>query len=817
MSLNDCIDQGVVAGLIDEARANEAKALHDDFYEQYRLELGDTEALAKARKDTISAVERQLRQQKREKLLQATRTRDILENVQRAARDGVDIDRAMLAHLDFDPGVKGIASLSKRHDAIRGVLHEDLDGFLQKFRRNLIGENRNKAELQDILQELFEVDSGNASAKEFSQAWTSTANKARQMFNKAGGDIPELKGWRLPQQHDFVKIRQAGFDEWFDFIRPRLDAEKMINYSTGKPHTEASLVSAARDAFDEISSEGWAGREITSNAYGRKLSQTRQDHRYFVFKSAEDWTAYHTRFGSGDMFSIMMGHLDNMSRDISQLQILGPNPQATIRWMGDVVQQDLNTRAANSGTGTRTLSDRGTRFASRAQNMFDHFTGAMNAPVNGKVATTLSATRQLLTAAQLGSAALSAVTDLGFGKLASGQVGVEYRKVLGRQLSLLNPKNVEDQKLAVRLGLIAEEWSTMASAQQRYVGEISGTETTQRIADAVMRASGLSPWTQAGRWAFGMEFAGAMADYAGKRLGELPEPLKQTFERYGITSQDWDTARQTGIYEQNGATFLRPQDIEAEDIAYKFRDMLHTETEFAIPSSSLRGRSLLVGSTQPGTVQGELARSFAMYKNFSITLMMTHFRRALAMPSKGQAAQYAAQMILSTTLLGGLSIQLKELSKGRDPRDMTTPQFWGAATLQGGGLGPFGDFLFASKNRHDKGFTATVAGPVVGLGADIIGTVNQNVTRAAEGEDTKVGSDLIDFAQRYAPGGSLWYLRTAMQDLVFDNLRHLADPKAAQRLRRIERRYRKEYGQDHFVSRTSNKVRLPDLTAVFGQ
>ena len=31
---------------------------------------------------------------------------------------------------------------------------------------------------------------------------------------------------------------------------------------------------------------------------------------------------------------------------------------------------------------------------------------------------------------------------------------------------------------------------------------------------------------------------------------------------------------------------------------------------------------------------------------------------------------------------------------------MTTPAFWGAAFLQGGGMGLYGDFLFADLNRY---------------------------------------------------------------------------------------------------------------------
>ena len=244
--------------------------------------------------------------------------------------------------------------------------------------------------------------------------------------------------------------------------------------------------------------------------------------------------------------------------------------------------------------------------------------------------------------------------------------------------------------------------------------------------------------------------------------------------------------------------------------------MIHTETEFAVPSTSLRGRAMLIGEGRPGTVQGEIIRSFAMYKSFSITLMMTHMRRAMSMPTRYERGRYLAQLMLSTSLLGALSIQLKEVSKGRDPRAMNDPRFWGAAALQGGGLGIFGDFLFSQKSRFDKGLSSTIAGPVFGLGGDVLGLLNENVARAVQGEDTRIAPGVLDLVQRYAPGSSLWYIRAGLENLVFDELRHMVDPEAAKRLRRIERRYKREYGQDYWLSRSRDTVRLPDITAAFG-
>ena len=56
---------------------------------------------------------------------------------------------------------------------------------------------------------------------------------------------------------------------------------------------------------------------------------------------------------------------------------------------------------------------------------------------------------------------------------------------------------------------------------------------------------------------------------------------------------------------------------------------LTNETNFAVPTSSAKGRITLAGNSQPGTVKGEIVNSMLMYKNFPITLGMTHLARGL--------------------------------------------------------------------------------------------------------------------------------------------------------------------------------------------
>ena len=187
-----------------------------------------------------------------------------------------------------------------------------------------------------------------------------------------------------------------------------------------------------------------------------------------------------------------------------------------------------------------------------------------------------------------------------------------------------------------------------------------------------------------------------------------------------------------------------------------------------------------------------------MYKNFGITLVNTHLMRGMTQPGAKNKGRYFADLIISTTLMGALAMQLKEMSKGRDPRPMTDNAFWLAAFLQGGGLGIYGDFMFSDVNRFDRGLAETVAGPVVGFADDLRKLTIGNIVQAAQGDDTNAAREMINFAARYTPGSSLWYSRLALERLVIDQLQLMADPKARSNMQRLETRYRNQFGQRYW-------------------
>jgi hypothetical protein len=148
---------------------------------------------------------------------------------------------------------------------------------------------------------------------------------------------------------------------------------------------------------------------------------------------------------------------------------------------------------------------------------------------------------------------------------------------------------------------------------------------------------------------------------------------------------------------------------------------------------------------------------------------------------------------------------------------MTSAKFWSAAFIQGGGAGIFGDFLYSAESRFGKGFVSTMAGPGVGLVDDMKEMVVGNLYSLTHGDDTNIGREVVKFAERYSPGGSLWYSRLALERAMWDQLQNAVDSKAGRGFRREERNRRKDYDQEHWWRPgQAAPSRGPNAEALFG-
>lgn len=776
MSLKVCLPGMVQRGEISQEQADYMAEVYDQIEGKYRGKGSDASVAASATRDTVAQLEAETFQRKRQAILQMAAQRTALGNLQ--AFDG-KMGRAAMAILDHDDRAP-YENFEARRYAIETRAHNFMEGILTNFRRTLTGAARKPALLKDVTREAFGENTGNLAAKELAQAWIKTAEYLRRRFNQAGGAIGNLDNWGLPQGHNALKVRNAGYKVWRDFIVDKLDLGKMFD-DAGQPMTRQSLEATLTHVYNNIHTDGWFDRTPGASG-GKKVANRRADSRFLIFRDADSWMAYQEAFGSNNPFDAMMGHISGMSRDIALMEILGPNPNATIRWLKDMVEKD-----AQLGDGSLLRNARNS--TKRIQEMYDTITGTANTPIDERVAAYAQGTRAFLSSALLGRAVLSATTDVGFQWTTRMFNGLPAANVISSYAKMLKPG---DGRKAVRSGLLADEWSKRGAGQARYTGEALGPEVASRVNDAVLRASGLSPWTQAGRWAFGMEVMGMLADNADKPFSKLNPRFARMLERYGVGSEDWQKIRKTPIHDEDGLHVLRAIDIEDEALGDRVLGMIGSETNYAVPTATIRARSFMnVG--QPGTIIGEVARSALMFKSFPVSMIMLHGWRMVDRPGFAGKFKYAAAMSVSTMMMGALVLQMKDITGGKDPRPMADPRFWTQAFIQGGGAGIFGDFIMSTENRVGGGIAETMAGPMAGFIEDVA-AVPWELTK---GEDANVTGKLLKLPERYTPGGSLWYAQLAFKREILDQVREALDPEYWESWDRMES-YARRTGQEYW-------------------
>lgn len=798
MSLGACLPGLEADGKLTADQAADARALYDELLEDYARSGSREAAEALASEAVLAQLERNVTRKEFIAGLTIKRRQAIAADLAAYGADigdprlrtqaaggadgGPPIDpRSIRALIGGRDPRAHFSSVEGRRLAIVGDAHRELDRVLADHAANLLGKVRNKAQLRDMTRELFGEDSGNASAKAMAEAWRRTSERLRQRFNAAGGDIGFRADWGLPQAHDWQKVRAAGFDEWRSSIVNRLDRGKMIDERTGRPFTDEALELVLRDVWETIRSDGTF--DMTPGAPGgAALANRRGDARFLAFKSADDWMAYQEQFGTASPYDAMVGHIEGMARDIAALEILGPNPEATLRWAKDYVVQSAGR---DTDPGSKALNQ--AKAAARAvDRLWDEYRGAHQAVDNEWLGLTFSGLRSWQVATKLGGAYLTAASDVAFkatrtkfNKLASSAGVPNY-------LQLMRPGSVEAQKMAVRRGLIAEEWSSRTAGQDRFLmEELTGT-VPRLMASGILRLSLLNRHTQSMRWVYGMETLATFTEAAGKSFDELEPEWRGALQRYGMSADDWDKLRNAPMETDGGVEWISPHNLDDRDLAGRFMEMVHQEKNLAIPVADLETRATFNSMFPKGTLRGEIGRSAVQFKSFGLSVVLSQTKQIMSMQT-GHAARYAGGLIISTTLMGAIAMQLKALAAGKDPRPMQDTDFWLAASLQGGGFGIYGDFLQSQQNRFGGGFAQTLAGPVVD---DIQGIANM-----VKAEDPR--RSVVREVKGLIPGNNLWYTRAAFDRMLVDQIEEAVNPDIRNARRRINR-YAREQGTDYW-------------------
>ena len=661
--------------------------------------------------------------------------------------------------------------------------------------------------VRDLVYEMRGQDTGNVRAKKGAKAWAGVTELLRQRFNDAGGDIGYLENWGIPQHHSMEKVGRVSQDKWISDVIGKLDRKYYIK-DDGQLMSDAELKTFLGEAYNTIATGGLNKLSDTGMRISGARSNRGNASRQIHFKDADSYLEYQREYGDRSLWEVMVGHLEGISKDIALVETYGPNPDHVFRSILDEV-------TAEQATANPERTGRIKRLANSTENLYNFIAGKTQPIANPHIARWSDNIRNWMVASRLGSALLASFSDLGTMYMSAKVANIPMNRLFMNQLEAMNPANRTELARARRAGLAME---SLLGSVNRWAMDNMGPSVSRWAATAVMRASGLTAWTDAHKRAYGVTMMGSLGEVVSRApdLRSLDDSDFRILKSKGITEQDfsvWKLAQQED-WGNGNTTMLTPESImRIPDAAVmhlglpervRFEAMrrllaaVSEEVDMAVITPGAREQLFTGGGLQRGTWKGELTRSVFLFKSFPISVVLRHWTRAMGMPSAGGRAAYIAAFLASTTMLGALSQQLNDMASGRNPREMVgkdAGKFWLGALLKGGGLGLYGDFLLSDHTRYGGGALASMLGPVAGLVDDVVKLAQGIPLNAVEGKPEQTGGDLVKLGKGLIPGANLWYAKAALDHMIFNQLQEYFSPGY---LRKVEQRSKKQFNQTYW-------------------
>ena len=340
----------------------------------------------------------------------------------------------------------------------------------------------------------------------------------------------------------------------------------------------------------------------------------------------------------------------------------------------------------------------------------------------------------------------------------------------------------------------------------------------------------LSWWTNSLKEESMLGLANYFARQKNLEFKNLNKQLQELFTVYDINPTKWDVIRKTAMEKaDDGKEFInialldqvsdadlkkitglekmteRQMRIEKEKFKAAVSGILLDRSIYAVIEPDARVKGFMTRGTLAGTGAGEAIRFFGQFKAFPISIVQKVLGRELdyfkgrKQGDLGRGIRGMSALMVTSAMLGYMSMTLKDLLKGRSPRDITKPKTIMAALLQGGGLGIYGDVLF--KEQRDAG---SVAAGLIGPFPTTVIDLGLALKYAVTGEGGKAGRAAYRTISSNIPFLNLFYIKAAFDYMIGFQIMETMNPGV---LKRVEKRMKDDYNQEYLFTKpsTSNK------------
>ena len=681
--------------------------------------------------------------------------------------------------------------------------------------------------------------------KKLGEVMEEYSEMVRTKLNDRGANIGKLWGYMVRQSHDPFTVRNAAdvlnlkniepdpnlknkkdinynknYTAWKNFVMEKLDKERTFaGVDDIDEFMDFVYNSIVRNQY--VKSDGSAftyGASVTKDV-AREVSSKFK--RVLHFKSADDWFAYNDKFGAGNLREAMFSGLQTAGRNIGIMDVLGTKPQQAF----NQIRKTVGAKLIKDKRSTESLKS-----DSKFQKFFNVVDGSIFSIDNFALAKYSAISRTIASLAKLGGATISAAADIG---LYASELRYQGRSFFGGMFeavsNLAKIKNKKKAKdIAESLGFIAD--NTIYDIAGRYqVGDVQSKGWT-RLQRTFFKLNLLSWWTNTLKEGVMLSQANFLAKQKNISFDKLNPRIKGLFEQYNIDSTKWDVIRKrTIVNSDDGKEFINIADldkmsdaevkavtgidnltkrqikIERDKFKSSVSGILLDRSTFAVIEPDARGKAWLTGGRMAGTGPGEAYRFFFQFKAFPFAIVQKtlsreiSFLRQKGFANKARGITGLGSIFLTSALMGYLSMTIKDLIKGKSPRDPTKIKTFNSAIMQGGGLGIYGDVLF-QETRQGSEIGGSLLGPVPLTAFDIL----QSFKYLKDGKGDLAARSAHKAVTQNIPFLNLFYIKTAFDYIIGYQMMETLSPGV---LERIENRMERDYGQEFLFTKPSTKFK----------
>lgn len=659
---------------------------------------------------------------------------------------------------------------------LRGML----SNYASELEPGFTGLTRGLAAWDDVGRARFGESVSDPRIQKMSDRIGEVQDVARARLRAGGSNVKDLRKYNLPQQWNAAKMRAKGDidvakSNFINKVEPNLSKSLMVN-GLGRQLTTQERRELLSNVWNTALGVGDDSRLVGATGHvttGYKAS------RALHFDTYQQWKDVFDQFGQGDVPSAIIGHIDDMAREIALVDKLGPNYNATY----EVLE-------------ARTGSEKGkTLFSFLASNraLFNDSKGSFD-PIHSVLAANIGRTvRSITNIVRLPLSGITTVADQATTLRQIQLLGGSYKEyVFPHLVNILTPFGSKDStEIAAHLGYGMDIKVQGARREfTRHMTERSadsiGSNFLEQAEHASFNVSGTNRFTRLNKRDSALDFNRIIAKEAGKPLGDVSAEVKYYLDQYNIGSKEWDTIRATATVFPGEVTYINTAAITDNKIYANFNGIVNAFQERATPGPTAVTRGLAAEAGAPGSPGGELFRIGRQFGSTPLVQLLNLIDSydegaGTTINKVGRLVSYGT----ATLFFGTTVVLLKDLlGRGEIPtlaRFTKIDLYW-EALAEGGLFGPISDVVGNITSSRD---TFGSLGPGPALVDTLIRYFYATGKDFLEGGLTR--RNTIDLLEQLHPL-RVPVLRVLMSELLSATLRNPNDPQQRAQWNRQEKK-----------------------------